>query len=311
MAEIMVSVIMVTYNHDKYISKAIESVLDQETKFNFELVIGEDSSTDNTRNIIEEYRKKQPNKIRLFSGDKNVGSTQNEITIIKASKGKYLAFCEGDDYWTDSFKLQKQVDFLEANPDYGLVHSDVNHFNQKTGELTIAYNKRNDIVIPSGNIFQFLMDPSHSIKTMTVCLRRDLLSKYYLGNETIMTSNWKMIDISIWLMLSYYSKIKYMDVVTATYRLLPESMSRTQNAVKLNDFHNKIYSIYYYFLNNFCDSEDIRKRINMKYNLMNFNDAYILGDRGLQKLYYTKLKKCNYKFSIKQYIMLLKLYLIG
>ena len=147
----MLSVLMVTYNHDKYISKAIETVLDQKTKFNFELVIGEDCSTDNTRNIIEEYRKKQPNKIRLFSGDKNVGSTQNEITIVKASKGKYLAFCEGDDYWTDPFKLQKQVDFLEANPDYGLVHSDVNHFNQKTGELTIAYNKRSDIVISKRN----------------------------------------------------------------------------------------------------------------------------------------------------------------
>lgn len=302
---------MVTYNHEKYISKAIENVLNQKTNFDFELIIGEDCSTDNTRNIIEEFCKKKPNKIRLFSNDKNLGVIQNEINIIKASQGKYLALCEGDDYWTDPLKLQKQVDFLEANQDYGLVHSDVNHLNQKTGELTTAYNKTTNINIPSGNIFEFLMKPSHSIKTMTVCFRSDLFTKYYMGNETIMSSNWKMIDISIWLMFAYHSKINYMDEVMATYRLLPESMSRTNNIVNLHKLHTKIYSIYYFFLDNFCNNKDLREAINLDYNLMNFNDAYFLKDKELQKLYYSKLKKCNYKFSIKQYLMILKLNLMN
>lgn len=116
MDELTVSVFMITYNHEKYISQAIEGVLMQQTSFKYEIVIGEDCSTDSTREIVVSYKKKYSDRIKLLLHDVNIGAINNHIVTFNACNGKYIAFCEGDDYWTDPYKLQKQVDFLEKNP---------------------------------------------------------------------------------------------------------------------------------------------------------------------------------------------------
>ena len=115
-----VSVFMITYNHEKYIAEALDSILMQETDFDFDIVIGEDCSTDATRRIVLEYSRKYPDKIKLLLHNVNVGFISNLMYVLEACTGKYVAMCEGDDYWTDPFKLQKQVDFLEANKEYVL-----------------------------------------------------------------------------------------------------------------------------------------------------------------------------------------------
>lgn len=114
----IVSVFMMAYNHEKYIAEAIEGVLMQKTNFDFDIVIGEDCSTDNSRQVILDYQQKYPGKFKLLLHKKNIGAVANQMAVFSVCKGKYIAMCEGDDYWTDTFKLQKQVDFLEANPDY-------------------------------------------------------------------------------------------------------------------------------------------------------------------------------------------------
>ncbi|WP_183564168.1 glycosyltransferase family 2 protein [Mucilaginibacter sp. SP1R1] len=116
--ELLVSVCCITYNHGRFIAQAMESFLMQETDFQFEIVIGNDSSTDETLEVLDPFLKKYPGKIKLISTEKNVGSHHNLINTLAQCKGKYIALCEGDDYWTDPHKLQKQVDFLENNPDY-------------------------------------------------------------------------------------------------------------------------------------------------------------------------------------------------
>lgn len=116
----MLSVMMITYNHEKYIGQAIKSILQQTTDFEFEIVIGEDCSTDKTRSIICEIALEYPDKFKLMLHDKNLGMMQNFFTIIAACRGKYVAICEGDDYWIDNGKLQKQVNFLEQNPDVSI-----------------------------------------------------------------------------------------------------------------------------------------------------------------------------------------------
>mgnify|MGYP001248218371 CR=1 FL=1 len=129
----LVSVHMITYNHEKYIAQAIEGVLMQKTNFLFELVIGEDCSTDSTRVICKEYADRYPNIIKLLpDAGKNLGMMENAIRTTMACTGKYIALCEGDDYWTDPYKLQKQVDFLEAHNDYGLTNTDADFYYQKT-----------------------------------------------------------------------------------------------------------------------------------------------------------------------------------
>lgn len=116
--EIIVSVVMLAYNHEKYIAQAIESIVSQKTDFRFELLIGEDCSTDRTREIIRFYKKKYPAIIRMFLHKRNVGATKNVYSLNRRALGKYITLCEGDDYWCDDNRLQKDVDFLEANRQY-------------------------------------------------------------------------------------------------------------------------------------------------------------------------------------------------
>lgn len=114
---VIVSVHMITYNHEQYIADAIEGVLKQQVNFSIELIISNDCSTDNTHVIVERYAKQYPDLIKYINREKNIGSIVNFLDTFTFCKGKYIAICEGDDYWTDPFKLQKQVDFMEANPD--------------------------------------------------------------------------------------------------------------------------------------------------------------------------------------------------
>jgi glycosyltransferase involved in cell wall biosynthesis len=106
---------MLTYNHAPYIRQAIESVLSQKTSFPFELLIGDDCSTDGTRQIVLEYAAKYPSVIHPILGETNVGARENAKRLYSHCDKKYIALLDGDDYWTDENKLQKQVDFLEEN----------------------------------------------------------------------------------------------------------------------------------------------------------------------------------------------------
>jgi len=112
----LLSVCLITYNHKEYIRQAIDSVLMQKTNFSWELIIADDFSTDGTREIVLEYKEKYPDFIKLILQENNVGAAQNWIDLLMAPKSKYIAYFEGDDYWTDPLKLQKQVDVLERHP---------------------------------------------------------------------------------------------------------------------------------------------------------------------------------------------------
>lgn len=109
---------MLTYNQERYINEAIRSVMLQETNFPFELVIGNDASTDCTGTICADWQKKYPEQIVLFNRKKNLGLQQNFIQTYAQCRGQYIAICEGDDFWTDKRKLQIQADFLDTHPDY-------------------------------------------------------------------------------------------------------------------------------------------------------------------------------------------------
>ena len=118
---IKVSVLLPTYNQEKYIGKALESIVVQKTDFEYEIMVGDDASNDGTRKIVEEYRRKHPEIVKTIIRKKNLGAYRNFLDLIKRAQGDYIAFLEGDDYWIDEEKLQKQVDFLEKNPDYAAV----------------------------------------------------------------------------------------------------------------------------------------------------------------------------------------------
>ena len=114
------SVILITYNHEPFVSEAIDSVLKQKTPFPCEVLIGEDRSADNTLEICRAYQKEFPDRVRLITSEQNVGMHRNIARLWCRCRGKYVAFCEGDDYWCDDRKLAKQVEFLDRNPAFSM-----------------------------------------------------------------------------------------------------------------------------------------------------------------------------------------------
>src|ERR1035438_4784180 len=127
--ELKVSVLIITYNHEKYIAQAIESVLMQKTDFRYELIIGEDCSTDGTGEIVREYGRKRPEIVHAPLRERNIGARRNFRRIFAAARGKYIALLEGDDYWTSPQKLQAQADLLDAHPETSLCgHRSVWHY---------------------------------------------------------------------------------------------------------------------------------------------------------------------------------------
>ena len=131
----LLSIVTITYNHEPFIAKTIEGVLMQQVNFPIEFIIAEDCSTDGTRAICQRYADEHPELIRLITSESNVGAVANERRAMLAARGKYIAFCEGDDYWTDPLKLQKQVDFLESHPDYSVTFHRCKHYNVETHEM--------------------------------------------------------------------------------------------------------------------------------------------------------------------------------
>ncbi|MBN1069262.1 glycosyltransferase [Clostridium botulinum] len=120
MKDLMVSIIVPTYNHEKYIKKALDSILMQKTQYSYEVLVGEDASTDHTRNVIEQYEKEYPGKINVFYRQENLSKAKysNSADLKRRTKGKYIIILEGDDFWISNEKIEKQVNFLEKNPEY-------------------------------------------------------------------------------------------------------------------------------------------------------------------------------------------------
>lgn len=304
----VLSVLLLTYNHEAFIAESIESALNQKTDFEYEILVGEDCSTDNTREIVKEYASKYPNKIKLISSDSNVGAIKNEIRLYEASRGIYLTFLEGDDYWILENKLQMQKDFLDSNPDYGLVHSDVDLLYHKSGKLIRNLNTSTKVVVNNDTIYEDLLKPGHIIKTMTACFRKDILSKHFDYN-IVLERNWQLTDLPIWLTLCFNSKSHYINESTAVYRLLEESASRSIDYQKKYSFHKSVFDIKLYFIEKHKSSEKIKLETELlKYSTL-VADAVNLKDKNKIEIYLKELKYRKGNISMKIHLRILFFYL--
>ena len=207
MNEPLLSVCLITYNQVKFIRQAIEGVLMQQVNFTWELIIADDYSTDGAREIILGYKEKFPDFIKLISQEKNVGAAQNWFELMHRPKGKYIAYLEGDDYWTDPFKLQKQVDFLEKNNDYVLTHHAVRVINDVGAQLTykIDYTTHSDLK----DILRNKID----VRSVSILFRRENLRFPAWFNELIFG------DHVLILFLALQGKVKFMPEEMAVYRI--------------------------------------------------------------------------------------------
>lgn len=215
---ILLSVNIITYNHEKYIRQAIEGALMQKTNFLYELVICDDFSTDSTRAILKEYQKKYPAMIRLRFRDRNLGLKDNYFDNIIACAGKYVAICEGDDYWLDDSKLQKQVDFLESNPAYSMCFHSAMEVHEYKDQPTAS------------NIFSKLEERSYTgeeilsnwlIPTASVVFRKDSSFRFQFIDKLL------FYDIALFLRLCESGRLFCMNQVMCVYRRHPNSITNS------------------------------------------------------------------------------------
>ena len=223
MSEPLLSVCLITYNHAKYIKEAIEGVLMQKVNFSWELIIADDFSTDGTREILLEYKKKHSDFIKLILQEKNIGPAKNWMDLLSYPKSKYIAYFEGDDYWTDPYKLQKQVDFLEANSDFSLCfhNSEVIFSNSKKTQLFNQLQTReyslNEIV------YEWI------IPTASVVFRKSAYNQEKINNP-----NYLYGDIILFISVGENGRIWCINEVMSVYRKHESSLtSNINNTIKL------------------------------------------------------------------------------
>lgn len=292
----LVSVKMITYNHAPYIAQAIEGVLQQTTNFPIELIIGEDCSTDDTRKIVLEYQKRHPDIIRVLTSEKNVGMKMNGLRVMKACRGRYVAFCEGDDYWHHPYKLQKQVDYLEQNPECGLVYSNYDVYHVKTKKLIkdwITYSKWE--VPENPNIYSFFEKYNRvggkrvEVLTCTVVLRKKLYEQIVESDPYLHKSqHFLMGDTQLWIETANIARLHYIPESLSTYSITGESATRSKDIRKVLLFEISNADLMVYLGKKYGIPPDIvEKHEDYKHNLL------------LRLAYYTKNAELAEK-SIRQ-----------
>jgi glycosyltransferase involved in cell wall biosynthesis len=208
MTKVKVSACIITYNHEAFLRECLDGAINQKGDIEYEIVIGEDKSSDLTKQICIEYAEKHSKLIRFYPRVKNMGMIGNWIETIQNCQGKYIALCEGDDYWTDPLKLQKQVDFLEANPDYVLCFHKINIL-KTNGEIVEDFITK---VPENYESIDTLACLGNYIHTPSVVFR-NVITKFPAEFEKSPIG-----DYYLYMMLAEYGKFKYLEDNMAVYR---------------------------------------------------------------------------------------------
>ena len=252
---LVVAVYMITYNHEKFIEQAIRSVVDQKAYFKYKLFLGDDFSTDKTREICLKLKEKYPEKIHLVLNEKNIGATMNAQNIYKLcfnSGARYIAMLEGDDYWTDKRKLQKQVDFMDKNPNYSICFNNsqqVDKENKIIDKCIITENKEKTFSIEDLALQNFM-------HTASVLFRKNFtkLPDWIVHSPAG--------DYPLHMLNARFGLIKYLPETMSVYRLgdgIWSSLSR------VNQLISTLMTVQL-IINEFKDDAKVKSLLAVHYN---------------------------------------------
>jgi glycosyltransferase involved in cell wall biosynthesis len=292
------SVAMLTYNHEKYIAQALDSILMQQVDFDYEIVIGDDLSQDRTREILLAYQAKHPDKIRLLLYETKQGVGGNSYQVLSTCRGQYIAFLEGDDYWTSPDKLQTQVKFLDSNLDCSACFS-----------ATLVYSEKQGTVIgrtPS------ISDDSHKISSTPKYSLQDVLEDKVLPKTCSVMFRAKLYPLPTWLvditnvdtvlltLNTEHGYLGYIDEVFAAYRVHDGGVWSGANSLSRNLFHLQTFETLSSHYNHVYDRYF---RIQMRY--LTVARAYeTLGERQKAKYYFRKAIMRRYDSSLTPHMVM-------
>lgn len=304
---IMVSVIIPTYNHERFIKQAIESVLMQKVNFNYEVLIGEDCSKDKTRAVLKEMERTLPNYFHIFYRNENTGAGQNFKDLFNRAQGKYLIVLEGDDYWIYEYKLQKQVDFLENNMDYiATAHNTlvVDKYGNKLNDYKYPECKNDEYTLYDFQNF-LLMG-----QTATILYRNFI--RYHLFDDIKINVDFPGDQRKNFLFASH-GKVKCFQEQWSAYRYVNNEGSSFSANVKFDkEFRKKELEFLHELRNysfNILKDEDAKKVSETKYLFVFFCDCLL--KKNIDYNFYDWIKeflKAKYKFNfIKFFISRMRL----
>ena len=251
----MISVIVCTYNQQSTIGRTLESILRQKCHMPFEIIIGNDASTDGTESVGREYAERYPQTIRLFNNEKNKGLIDNYYDCLLETRGEFVSEIAGDDFWTDDQKLEKELRILEENPDVALVHTNWQYFDEASSKNSPSPVKRFTKPLTDGKeMLEAIITQTHSpvIHMCTAMYRKDIVIKAY-KNDTYLFRNkdFGCEDLQVCFMCAQEGEIAYIDDVTLSYSINNNSISGNDDFARQFDFVRKTTSLSRYLTNKY------------------------------------------------------------
>lgn len=303
----LVSIVVMTYNHEKYIGQALDSILMQNRDFDIEILVGDDCSADDTPEKIIAYVRRNPGIIKAFLRKRNLGATKNSYKLFRAAKGKYIAILEGDDYWTDENKLMKQVRFLENNPEYSACCCEFSYVNE---DGVMLFKEKEEKL--RGQLYD--TDRIYTLKQLCesrlpsqagTLLFRNIFRNSEIDTSVIYKAHPVIGDYTLVMLLLSIGKIYRLEDTMSYYRFVDRKGSSWTAKTAVNPYHFYEIFMYHTYLENYA-----KKILHMDLHLKNtkghafyeMSQSYIWrhceSNRQCFKNMLKKTADKNYYFSI-------------
>lgn len=253
----LVSVEVLVYNQACTLRQCVESIVVQQTNFPFEVIIGNDCSTDDSLDVALELQRAYPDKIRVISTRRNVGLNRNARNVRRVMRGVFAAFCEGDDWWLTKTRLQEQVSVLQENPNVSLVHGLTQFYDEKSGATT--ENALRWKLPP--NRFAQIFDETYRVETAgAVCRVKDLL-RIYQECPQLIDAHFRMLDTQLFCLLSSWGEVMCLPYAVSVRRYSGQSLSRNDNPLRSLTYHDNAFAMMLKLCDYFHQGHRARARI--------------------------------------------------
>lgn len=237
----MISVLVCTYNQEKYLAQALDSILMQKCNEPFEILVGDDCSTDDTGKIADDYQSRFPEIVRVIRPEKNGGASQNMVRLVSEAQGKFISICDGDDYWLRDDVLQKQIDVFCANPNVGMLCAKAKCYIQEKRVFrgTFGYAGAEELIT--------MFRDNRDVAAPTIAFRRNLMLKCIADSKWYIDKNW-FYDSIMAYWFTYNSSIKFINEELAAYRVLNSSACHTMSPEKEAEYERRYFAVKWHFI---------------------------------------------------------------
>lgn len=249
MMEQLISVVVATYNQEDTISRTLDSVLMQQCHLPFEIIIGEDCSTDSTRAVCEDYARRYPDTIRLIANEHNKGIIDNYFDCLLAARGQYIADCAGDDFWTDPLKLEKELCVMEQHPEVTMVITNWQLYDETTGQIRPSQQRQHQPITPGSELLEAILTQNHMnvFHLCTSLYRSSVFREAYNSDEHLFRNkDFGCEDIQVAFSMALRGAIAYLPDVTLNYSVGHASASAFADEGRQFRFVRQVTSLSHY-----------------------------------------------------------------